>query len=385
MTGRSRVRIRRAVPLLVAVATLVAGGVVPAAAAGGSGAPGPGAERSRVVTLDASRTGTATRAPATMRVAPSTKKRQARRGGNRVQRVTVAWKGSAKRRVHTRSAVIPGIGRLALTCRPNATYIRLSAEDRSAETQLWMAKYETKRNRAVVATKTARIYRYADAADDGTGGTGATASEGLNQRSRIENFSSGYLDAIISQRPGRHRPVTGSRAVPVTSVKLNWWWTGFRKPMSWRACKIDAVVTTRLTPRMGVNWHGVADAATNQYAEYRVPGAGTLMLRCEPDVGTEEGRRTIALAPVVRNRHSRVWVETVTGEGRVEDHVDGQSYGYDPETRRLGSFDLPRNGMMRLFFQVGGKKRTLIVSSYLVTNNRARPELNVCETAVALY
>lgn len=376
MTGRSRGRLRLAVPLLLALATVGAGLVVPPSPAVAASA----ADRSPVVKLDGSRIGTATRAPARL---PGARKRTDRR----VQRVTVSWKGAAKKRkrVYSKSAVIPGIGRLQLTCRPGATFIRLRAEDRSAETQLWMAKYETKNNRAVVATKTARIYRYSDAADNGRGGTGATASEGLNQRGRIENYSSGYLDAIISQRPGRNRPVTGTRPAPVTSVKLNWWWTGFRHPMSWRSCKIDAVVTTRLGTRMGVNWHGVSDAVTTQYAEYTVPQLGTLRLRCEPDDGTVEGRRTIALVPLVRARSSRVWVETVTGEGRVEHHVEGESYGYDPETRLLGSFDLPRNGMMRLFFQVGGVKRNFIVSSYLVTNNRARPELNLCETAVALY
>ncbi|WP_244931436.1 hypothetical protein [Nocardioides sp. W7] len=370
----SRSRRWLAVPLLLTLATAGLGSVVPSASA--AAATG---DASGVVRLDASRAGTPGRAPATMRTA---RKKQSDR---RVQQVTVSWKGTKKRRVYSKSAVIPGIGRLSMTCRPNATYLRLRVEDRSAETQFWMAKYETKDNRAVVATKTARVYQYADAADDGTGGTGATSSEGLNQRGRIENFSSGYLDGVISQRPGRNQPVTGSAPRPVTSVKLNWWWTGFRHPMSWRSCKIDAVFTTRYAPRMGVSWHGDADAATTQHAEYDLPQLGTLQLRCEPDTGSREGRRTIALAPAMRNRSARVWVETVTGEGRVEQHVDGESIGYDPETGLVGSIDLPRNGMLRLFFEVGKVKRSFIVSSYLLTNNRARPELNVCETAVAAY
>lgn len=372
----SRSRRRVGVPLLLALAlaSVGLGAVAPAApAAAASGGT------SRVVPLDQSRAGTVTRAPATMRAAA---RKQADR---RVQHVTVSWKGTKKRRAYTKSAVIPGIGRMAMTCRPNATYIRLRVEDRSAETQLWMAKYETKNNRAVVATKTARVYRFAHAGDDGTGGSGATASEGLNQRGRIENFSSGYLDGVISQRPGRNQPVTGSAAKPVTSVKLNWWWTGFRHPMSWRSCKIDAVFTTRYSQRMGVNWHGDSDAATTQLGQYAIPQLGTLQLRCEPDVDGIEGRRTIALAPAVRNRSARVWAETVTGEGRVDQHVDGESIGYDPESGLVGSIDLPRNGMLRLFFEVGKVKRSFLVSSYLITNNRARPELNVCETAVAAY
>ncbi|MEI5675424.1 MULTISPECIES: hypothetical protein [unclassified Nocardioides] len=355
-------------PLLLALA--VGGSVVPLSAAAA-------ADGARVVTLDSARVGTSTSAPATMRVA---RKKDTTRV---VRKVTVSWKGTKRKRVYSKSAVVPGIGRLTLTCRPNATYVRLTVSDRSAETQMWMAKYETKNNRAVVATKTARVYRYAHALDDGTGGTGKSTTEGLNQRSQIENYSSGYLDGIISQRPGRNRPVTGTAPVPVTSLKLNWWWTGFRNPMSWRSCKIDAVLTTRLNQRMGVNWHGVADSPTTQLAQYAVAGLGTLQLRCEPDVGNDDGRRTLSLAPAVRGRSSRVWVETISGEGQVEDHVDGETVDYDPETKLVGPIDLPRNGMLRLFFTVGGVKRSFIVSSYLLTNDRIRPELNVCETAIA--
>lgn len=368
----------RRLRLLLVPLLLVAGAtaVVPTAAASAA----DGSSRARVVTLDASRMGTPDRPPATMRVG---KKKARKNPTQRVQHVTVQWKGTAKKRVYSKSAVVPGIGRLAFTCRPDATFIRLYAEDRSAETQLWMAKYETKNDHDVVAVKTARIYRYSDAADDGRGGTGASASEGLNQLGNIENWANGYMNGVISQRAGRNRPVAGTSPTPVTSFQLNWWWTGFRNPMSWRSCKIDVTLITKFSPRMGLNWHGNDDAATQQYAEYWLPSIGTLQLRCEPDADGVEGRRTIALVPIVKNNRTNAWVETITGEGRLEDHVDGQSHGYDSETQRLGSIDLPRNGMLRILFTVGGKKRWFIVSSYLVTNNAKRPELNVCETAVA--
>jgi hypothetical protein len=356
-------RLRPVAPLLLALATLGAAVVVPltpAAAAAG------GADVSRVA-------------------APDTARRKDAEPGDRVKQVTVAWKGSAKKRVYKKSAVVPGIGRLVIGCRPDATFVRLFAEDRTAETQFWMAKHETKDDHDVVATKTARIYRYSDAADNGTGGTGRSADEGLNRLDNIENFSSGHLDGIISQRVGRHQAVTGTSPPPATSISLNWYWTGFRNPMSWRYCKIDAVLTTKLSPAMGVSWHGDADGATNQYAEYALPSIGTLQLRCEPDAGGFEGRRTVALDPVVHDDSSHIWAETVTGEGRTEDHVDGDNYEYDPVLGRISSIDLPRNGLIRLFVEVGGKKRTLILSSYLVTNNALNPALNVCETAVAAY
>ncbi|MCR6030191.1 hypothetical protein GGQ22_01885 [Nocardioides sp. zg-579] len=304
----------------------------------------------------------------------------------RVQRVTVAWNGTAKKKVFSQTAVVPGIGTLTLVCRPNATLVRLRAHDRSAETQMWMAKYETKNDRAVVAVKTARIYRYATAADDGRGGTGQTAAEGLNQRGRIENHSSGHINGVISQRPGRHRPAAGAARKPVTSFDLSWWWTGFEHPMAWRACRIDAVVRTRLDTRVGVSWHGLADAGSGTSQTTPVPGIGELRLRCEPepaDPDGPDGDRSISIAAT--SPDAWAYVETVQAEGLVEHQVDDLSVGVDPETGLLGPFPLPRNGMMRLFLTAGGVERRYIVSSYHVVNNAKRPELNLCEVSAAEF
>lgn len=304
----------------------------------------------------------------------------------RVQRVTVSWNGSAKKKVFARTAVVPGIGTLTLVCKPDNTIIRLHAFDRTAETQMWMSKYETKNDRAVVAVKTARVYRYATAADNGRGGTGKFASEGLNQRGRIENHSSGHIHGVISQRPGRHRSTATAARKPVTSFDLSWWWTGFEHPMDWRSCRIDATLRTRLDQRVGVSWHGVDDAARGSSQVTTVPGLGELEVRCEPDTlgtGAGEGDQTIA----VRAASPEAWayVETVQAEGPVENQVDDVTIGVDPETDTLGPFSLPRNGMMRLFLTSGGVERRFIVSSYYVVNNEKRPELNLCEVAVAAF
>lgn len=304
----------------------------------------------------------------------------------RVQTVTVKWNGTAKKKNFTRTAVVPGIGSLTLVCKPNNTIIRLRANDRTAETQMWMAKYETKNDRAVVAVKTARIYKYATAADNGRGGTGAYASEGLNQRGNIEDYSSGHMNGVISQRPGRHKSAAGAARKPVTSFDLSWWWTGFGHPMSWRSCRIDATLRTRLDQRIGVSWHGVEDGTRGGTQVTRVPGLGDLEVRCEPDTlgtGAGEGDQTISLRAAAPDAWA--YVETIQAEGLVEDHVDEDGQGLDPETGVLGPFPLPRNGMLRLFLTVGGAERRFIVSSYYVVNNEKRPELNTCEVAVAAF
>jgi hypothetical protein len=341
-------------------------------------AAGTGASAAGATTPDPARLGSRTGGPAARLAAGNVTT-----ATEKVQHITVSWKGTQKVKDYNASAVVPGIGTVTLVCKPTSTMVRLYASDRNAETQMWMSKYETKNDHDVVAVKTARIYRYADAADDGTGGTGYYSHEGLNQRTPVENYSSGYMDGIISQRPGRNQPASGAAMKPVTSFQLNWYWNGFDHPEDYRSCKIDAVFTTRLDNRLGVNWHGEADAEGNVFQVTTLPAIGDMLIRCETNNDGAGGVQSIALVPTSKN--SSVYVEYVTGEGRVEDHVDGFSNSYDPETKKLGPFLLPRNGMMRLFFTVDDKKRAFIVSSYYITNNGRNPGLNVCEVSAAAY
>ncbi len=300
----------------------------------------------------------------------------------RVQRVKVRWSGGWKKRVQSKTATVPGIGELTLVCKPNATLVRLYADDRSAETQMWLAKHEVKHQRNVVATKTVRIYRYSHALDDGTGGTGSFAHEGLNQSSPVENHSSGYVDGVISQRPGRHLAASGVPMTPVTSFRLTWYWNGFHHPARYRFCQVDAVLKTTFPVRLGVNWHGEDDAVGNVLQTTTLPSLGQLSLRCGADDDQTGGIQSVSL--VSDDPSARVYAETVTGEGDVDDHVDTLSRERDPETGKVGPIPLPRNGIMRLFFNVGGVERRFILSSYFVTNNPSK-RLNLCELAVAPF
>ncbi|WP_121253438.1 hypothetical protein [Nocardioides ferulae] len=336
-----------------------------------AGAPGDDG-----ATLDQRRLGT-TAAPA---AAPTVTVR-ARTGDVQVQRVRVKWHGYKRKRVYQRSAVVPGIGNLSLICRPKATMVKLYAFDRTAETQMWLAKYETKNGVDVVATKNARIYTYDHADDNGRGGTGPTAHEGLNQFTPIEDFSTGYIDGVISQRPGRNRSGTRPDPPPVTAFKINWWWERFAYPVKDRFCKISAVLTTRLDASRGVNWHGDDDAPGHESQVTTVPGVGDLEVRCESDRGgAADGDRWITLTPPTSD--ASVDVSWISQEGPVDDHVESTWLGYDPATGQVGPLPLPRNGMMTLGYTVGGVRRDLIVSSYFITNNRKGPHRNLCEVAV---
>lgn len=300
-----------------------------------------------------------------------------RAAGRSVRRVKVEWRGSSKKRGYTRSIGIPGIGALKTTCQARSVQIQLRSNNRDAETQLWMSKYEIKNGRRVVAVKTGRIYTFATASDDGTGGTGGKTNEGFNQQSPPENYSSGYIDGIISRRPGRNEPANAATPGPVTTFRLNWYWNDFRYPLRFRYCKVDAVLKTSSTKIMGLNWHGDADAGLTSQTT-KLSGIGRLRLTCEPG----SGQRSVTFYP--RSKKSTAYIETIRGEGPVENRVKSVSRSYNETTRRFGPYPLPSNAMMRLFLSVGRTTRPFIISSNYVTNN-PNTALNFCEVAAGAY
>lgn len=303
-----------------------------------------------------------------------------------VQHLTVRWNGSTGTKVYSKNAVVPGIGDLALICRADATMIRLHTEERQLETQMWLQKYEVKHDHNVVAVKVPRIYRYAHALDNGRGGTGYYASEGLNKVTPIENYSSGTINGIISQRAGRNTPGASLPLQPVTSFELSWYWNGFRHPAKYRSCKIDATFTTTFDYRAGITWHGTDDAAGNDSQRTRLPGVGWLDLECRPETDPSGAAQTLSIEPDASlGPDADLYVERVFSEGWVEDHVVTTSYGYgEVEPGVLGPVTLPGNATLRLRVRVAGVERWLLVSSYRVTNN-ADPRLNLCEVSAAPY
>lgn len=298
-----------------------------------------------------------------------------------VQRITVKWDPGTRRKVYSKNAVIPGIGELALICRSNLTMIRLHTENRQLETQMWLQKYEVKNDHNVVAVKVPRIYRYAHALDTGKGGTGYYAAEGLNKVTPIENYSSGTINGIISQRAGRHQSGGSLAPKPVTSFELSWYWNGFRHPADYRSCRIDAVFTTVLDQRAGITWHGTADAAGRDTQRTRLPGIGWLDLECRAETDPSGAAQTLTVVP--DDPDADLYVERVFSEGWVEDHVVRSSYVPD-DSGVLGPVPLPGNATLRLRVRVAGADRWLMVSSYRVTNN-PDPRLNLCEVSAAPY
>ena len=85
---------------------------------------------------------------------------------------------------------MPGHRPVDLICRPNSTQVRIRPNSRRAETQMWMAKFETKGGRDVVAVKNVRVYTYATAADDGRGAPARGPTRGSTRGPRIEDFQS---------------------------------------------------------------------------------------------------------------------------------------------------------------------------------------------------
>jgi hypothetical protein len=305
----------------------------------------------------------------------------ARKSVDQNTKVVVKWKGEKRKRAYQKSANVPGVGRVDLVCKPKSTMIRVRPNSRRPETQMWLAKFETKGGNDVVAVKNARVYTYATGADDGRGGTGAKANEGFNQQTPIEDFSKGSAYGVISQRPGRDQAGGGALTTPVTSFELSWWWERFRYPGQ-QYCRMSLKLHTETGAQFGLTWHGTDEAVTQQVSTTAIPGLGEAIVTCEP--GSVAYNQTVAFRPTAAADPTTSFLdyEYIQGEGTVDDHVDHyDDLGYDPVTGLLGPIDLPRNGMMRIWVSVGGVKRAYVLSSYYVVNNDKDPRLNVCEVA----
>ncbi|WP_155992880.1 hypothetical protein [Nocardioides sp. URHA0020] len=293
-------------------------------------------------------------------------------------RIVVSWKGEHKRRVYQKSVNVPGIGTVDLTCRPRSTQIQIRPASRAPETQMWLAKFEDKQGRDVVSVKNVRVYTYATAADDGRGGTGPRAHEGLNQQSRIEDFQKGYAYGLVSQRPSRSQPGRGALTTPATSFELTWWWERFRHP-GHQYCRMALTLHTDTARQFGLSWHGTAEGDVRSTSTTTIPGLGDAVVTCEPGA---VGDQTVAFRPRGANQAAaRLYYRVIEGEGDVDDQVTTASLGRDPDTGLLGPVELPRNGMMMLWATVNGVKRGYVLSSYYIVNNKLRPELNSCEVA----
>ena len=368
MTRASRAR-RSAVALLTAVALTTVLAVVgaPAVSARSQGASGD-------PTGDAGRLSGQGAEP-TMRAGSATP-------GPRTKRLTLEWKGKTRKKRYTRRTKIPGIGRLELRCQPKKVHISLRAGKRDNETQLWMAKYEDKSYGRAVAVKTVRIYKYAHARDNGKGGTGNPQREGLNQGNGVngvENYGKGYGHGIISQRGSRNTPVGDDALEPVTTFDVNWYWNDFDYPVRFRYCKIDMKLVTTFSPRLGLNWHGDSDAAGNAFQRTRVPSIGHVQLRCNPG---RRGNKLVSFVP--KKKRTRIYVETVQAEGRVEDQVRTRNLKRDRETGKIGPIKIPNNGIMRFYVDKGKKTVPFILSSYQKTND-PRGQRNTCEIAMGQF
>lgn len=311
---------------------------------------------------------------------------EARRGPDDVitKTIKLSWQGKTDKSNYTSSGRVPGIGQLKLVCKPKSTMLKIKPDDRNRETTMWLAKYEKKNDNDVVAVKNVRVYRYDTADDDGTGGTGKAAHEGLNQLTPIETFASGYAEGVISTRTGRHLPGGAQSAVPATSIKFSWWWENFREPRRYRSCSMKAELTTDPTQSTVLTWHGDQDTDGVDDDEDRtvvtsdLSPLGTLELTCQT------GRRSIQwLRLITDDPNASLRARTITAEGLLDDHVE-EDYmeaggGY------VGPLDMPENGMMELNLTANGRTVNMYLSSYYITNDDENPELNLCEVAAAPF
>lgn len=310
------------------------------------------------------------------------------------QQVGVDWTGSKAGGDRTRFNV-PGIGTGEVICRRDSAMVRISPNDRTAETSMWTALVQPKGGAESVAVRNARVYRFSTPTSDVPSGTGPSTHEGLNQENRIEDAGAGRAFGLISQRSSRRAPAQST--APQTSFTLRWHWTGFRGPKQNARCLVTARFTTALpadakirrrqagllrrspgpaTNGFGLDWHGDADSAgRTESPAIQLPFLGSLQARCPSGHGAQP---SLVLTPDDRSAPPRVKVTTFEGEGFEVGNTS--VWPVDPVTGLIGPIPLPGNGLVRVDVSRGKRQSNVIVSSVLKTNDPV-PAENFCEIA----
>lgn len=313
------------------------------------------------------------------------------------QRATVDWQKGRYAGNDRVAFSVPGIGQGEIVCRPNAAYIRVRPSDRTRETSLWSAIARVKGEEVSYSVKNARIYQFGTPTAPSTAtGTGPSAQEGLNSENVVENASSGVAVGLLSQRTALNAP--GQATASVTSVRLEWAWTGFRDADPKKAkCRVVARFVTKMpegtkikrrtagglvrrpgpaTNELFVDWHGDQDAPGKTTAgPVQIPYLGALSATCP--TGRDSQAQVILKADDPAEALT-VLVTRFEGEGP-------EAYEYfhvitDPVTGEV-RIDLPTNGFLVLEVTgASGHRAHVPISSWRQTNDEKLAE-NFCEIA----
>lgn len=313
------------------------------------------------------------------------------------QRATVDWQKGRYAGNDRVAFSVPGIGQGEIVCRPNATYIRLTPNDRARETSLWSVAARVKGEAVSYVVKNARIYQFGTPTAPATAsGTGPSAQEGFNVENQVEDSGSGVAVGLISQRTALNAP--GQATAPLTSVRLQWSWSGFRDAQPKRAkCKVVARFVTKMpegttikrrtagglvrrpgpaTNELFVDWHGEQDAPGKTTAgPIQIPYLGALSATCPTG---RDSRAQVILKADDPAEGLTVLVTRFQGEG--PDAYESFYVITDPGTGEV-PIDLPTNGFLVLEITgADGRRAHVPISSWRQTNDEKVGE-NFCEIA----
>jgi hypothetical protein len=286
------------------------------------------------------------------------------------------------------------------------------------EGTMWSDVRQVKNGVLEDAVKNARVYTFSTPTSTTPSGTGASAFEGFNKDTPVENSGFGEAYGIISARKALNQPA--GESPPPTAFYLTWKWSGFHSPRKAR-CDVKAVLTTQvggqgqsnlpeqeltvlqqastqllqqpseqLSTGLKISSKGVTDAvaasslnldwsgeedipAALGYGDntMTVPGVGVITATCPAGIDSEASltiNTTGGATPVV---------DVITYQGQGTEASEEIPYFTNPYSETVGPIPLPVNGIVR--FSVSGELEGPTIASGIVSSLRKTNDPNPAE------
>jgi hypothetical protein len=271
-----------------------------------------------------------------------------------VQQVAVSWSGGRWQSHDSASFSAPGIGTGQLVCRPDTQWIRVFPADRSRDVAMTLWTSRDWEGGGESTIRESQMTQF----------TGADFNEGLNKFTPPEKRSHGSFVGVLG--PGLPSPGTFGGGRAPMEVRLAWSWD-FTNPAA-ASCTVTATFTSQgpgtdgpVARGLALGWDGAAAVPADATTATRVPGLGTVSLRC--DAGSD-GLRQLVVEPDAAL--PALAVTTYQGSEGAGATLASAPY----------VVPLPNNGLVEAATTAGTPLRLLVASRWKV--NDPDPAQNSC-------
>ncbi|MDX6720102.1 MAG: hypothetical protein QOJ63_2356 [Solirubrobacteraceae bacterium] len=271
-----------------------------------------------------------------------------------VQQVALDWSAGRWQGSDSVGFSAPGIGDGQIVCRPDTQWVRFFPADRSRDVSMMLWTFRDWEGGSELAIREPQMTRF----------TSPDFNEGLNKFTPSEKRSHGSLVGVVGD--GLPPPGTSAAGRSPTEVRLTWSWD-FSDTATAR-CSVAATLTSQgpgtagaVARGLSLAWNGADGVPADTTATTKVPGLGTVRLRCDPG---PEGVRQLAVEP--DPTLPGLMLTTYEGSNRSDRMLGNAPY----------VLPLPNNGLVEATTTSGRPLRLLVSSRWKV--NDPDPAQNSC-------